>query len=360
MTRAAVTRPVYYVEEPVFSPGADRLTLRREAAGLTICTPHLRAGQSATEAQACTATLLSELVEAEDLPEYDLWVYTPMELPVADQLSPRAVIYDCMDELANFHGAAPELRVREAELFRRADVVFTGGQQLFEAKSARHANVHAFPSSVDTAHFRQARSPLAEPADQHALAGPRFGFAGVIDERLNLDLLRRLAARRPEWHFVFLGPVVKIDPATLPQGPNMHYLGMKSYAELPAYLAHWDVALLPFAHNEATAFISPTKTPEYLAAGLPVVSTSIHDVVQPYGEQGLVQIADGTAAFEAACAAALAGWGTPAAQATLQRVDLLLAQQSWDRTWAAMDAHLCALGRPGRAEWPLILAGAHN
>ncbi|WP_034388679.1 glycosyltransferase family 1 protein [Deinococcus sp. YIM 77859] len=338
MTRAARSRRVYYIEEPVYGAPSDQLAVRRDASGVTVITPQLQQGRSADEGRASTARLLASWVQAEHLHVYDLWVYTPMELPVTAGLTPRVTIYDCMDELANFKGAPPELRAREAALFRRADVVFTGGYRLYEAKRDQHPNVHCFPSSVDTAHFAQARQALPDPADQEPLPRPRLGFYGVIDERFDIALLGELARRRPAWHFVLLGPVVKIDPASLPRGENLHYLGMKRYTELPAYLAHWDVALLPFARNAATEFISPTKTPEYLAAGVPVVSTGIRDVVRPYGERNLVRIADGVDAFEAACAAALDERDTPAGEARRQRADAFLATLSWDHTWAEMSA----------------------
>lgn len=338
MTRAAQTRRVYYIEEPIFTSEADRLEVRQDASGVVVVTPHLAAGRSLAESQGCTARLLAELVRREGLKDYDLWVYTPMELPITAGLTPRVTVYDCMDELANFKGAPPELRRREDILFRRADLVFTGGYRLYEAKRERHPSVHPFPSSVDVAHFAQARTGLADPADQRDLPRPRLGFYGVLDERFDIELVGELARRRPEWQFVLLGPVVKIDPASLPQGENLHYLGMKRYAELPSYLAHWDVALLPFARNEATEFISPTKTPEYLAAGVPVVSTGIRDVIRPYGERDLVRIADGVDAFEAACAAALAERGTPSGEARRERADRYLATLSWDRTWADMSA----------------------
>jgi UDP-galactopyranose mutase len=221
---------------------------------------------------------------------------------------------------------------RETELFRRADLVFTGGQSLFEAKARRHGSVHCLPSSVDVDHFARARAPGADPADQAAIPWPRLGFFGVINERMDLRLLAELSDRRPDWQLILLGPVVKIDPAALPRRPNIHYLGSKTYEQLPEYVAHWDVALLPFARNDATRFISPTKTPEYLAAGKPVVSTSIRDVVRPYGELGMVAIADTAEAFEQAVERAMA----ESVEERLRRVDPFLAQTSWNRTWARM------------------------
>jgi len=210
--------------------------------------------------------------------------------------------------------------------------VFTGGQSLYEAKRHAHPNIHPFPSSVDAAHFAQARTPNDDPADQASIPRPRLGFFGVIDERMDLELLAGVASERPDWHLVMLGPVVKIDPASLPTAPNIHYLGGKQYDELPRYIAGWDVALLPFARNDATRFISPTKTPEYMAAGRPVVSTSIRDVVRPYGEQGLVRIADTVDDFVDACAAALAEDAGP----RLRAADAFLQQTSWDGTWLRM------------------------
>jgi UDP-galactopyranose mutase len=178
-------------------------------------------------------------------------------------------------------------------------------------------------------HFARARSIETDPADQAAIAQPRLGFFGVIDERMDLAPIEGVAASRPDWQIVIVGPVVKIDPASLPRRPNIHYLGGKTYEELPHYIAGWDVALLPFARNAATQFISPTKTPEYMAAGKPVVSTSIRDVVRPYGQQGLVRIADTVAEFIHACTAAMYENGE-----TRQRAgDAFLRQTSWDGTW---------------------------
>jgi UDP-galactopyranose mutase len=243
-----------------------------------------------------------------------------------------------MDELSAFRGAPAELVEREAELMQVADVVFTGGHSLFEAKRTRHTNIHPFPSSVDVGHFRTARKLLGDPADQAPIPHPRLGFFGVIDERMDLELVDGVAAARPDWQLVMLGPTAKIDPADLPRRPNIHYLGHKAYRELPRYLARWDVALLPFARNESTRFISPTKTPEYLAAGCPVVSTPIRDVVTPYGERGAVHIAGSPERFVEEVASALAV--DRADPAWHRAVAELLKDKSWDRTWEAMDGLL--------------------
>jgi UDP-galactopyranose mutase len=257
-----------------------------------------------------------------------------MAMEFTRQLKPLAVVYDCMDELSAFKGAPEALKFHELELLRRADVVFTGGQSLYEAKREKHRSVHAFPSSIDRDHFMQARTRGEDPDDQKRIAHPRLGFFGVIDERFDIDLLDAVAAERPHWQFIMLGPITKIDPAMLPQRLNIHYLGAKSYDELPKYIAGWDVALLPFAINESTRYISPTKTPEYLAAGKPVVSTPITDVIRPYGQMDLVRIASTPQEFIAAIEDAL----TPEATTKqwLERVDKFLAKTSWDQTWAEM------------------------
>jgi UDP-galactopyranose mutase len=328
MTRCAADRRVFFIEEPVYGEGSPRLDLQRNGT-LTIVVPHLPQGAQADE---CMRDVVDELIRAEGIRRYVLWYYTPMALGFTGHLAPDAIVYDCMDELSAFAHAPAELKAREAELLRRADVMFTGGQTLYEAKRHAHRNVHPFPSSVDVAHFARARTIESDPPDQSAILRPRLGFFGVIDERMDVDLIAGVAEVRPDWQLVLLGPVVKIDPATLPKRANIHYLGSKTYQELPGYIAGWDVALLPFARNEATRFISPTKTPEYLAAGRPVVSTSIRDVVRPYAHQGLVRIADTVDEFVTACEAAL----DEEAADRLRKADVFLRQTSWDGTWARM------------------------
>jgi UDP-galactopyranose mutase len=300
-----------------------------------VAVPHLPHGLPPEAVEAAQAELLRGLLDEHGIASYILWYYTPMAIGFTAGLEPAAVVYDCMDELSLFRGAPPSLLDRERRLLAIADLVFTGGQSLYEAKRDRHPNVHAFPSSIDREHFERARGPLPEPADQAAVPHPRLGYCGVIDERMDLDLLVGMADARPDWQILLLGPIVKIDPGALPRRPNLHTLGLKTYAELPTYLAGWDVALMPFARNESTRFISPTKTPEYLAAGRPVVSTPIRDVVRPYGELGLVEIAEEAAAFVTAAERLLAREAGERAD-WLQRADAFLAQSSWSRTWRQM------------------------
>jgi len=348
LTRAARDHRVFYVEEPRFSNDPPSLSIRK-VDGVFVVVPTLPARQAPDEQARMQAALIESLIGEQAIEHFVLWYYTPMALKFTDQLMPAAVIYDCMDELSAFAGAPPELTRLERDLFRRADVVFTGGQSLFEAKRAAHQNVHAFPSSVDVPHFARARRSGDDPQDQAGIASPRLGYFGVIDERIDYELIRAIAAQRPQWQLVLVGPTAKVDAASLPVGPNLHYLGPKSYADLPDYIAGWDVAMLPFARNDATRFISPTKTPEYLAAGKPVVSTSIADVVRPYGNLGLARIADSAEAFIAAVYEALTDTAASAERRRVQ-ADEFLSGLSWDRTWNDMSALIeqAADGRTSR------------
>jgi UDP-galactopyranose mutase len=255
-----------------------------------------------------------------------------MAVPFTRHLAPDLVIYDCMDELTSFKGAPPELLHLEQELFALADVVFTGGESLYQAKKHLHPDVHAFPSSVDVDHFARARIVKTDPADQAHLPHPRLGFFGVIDERMNLDLVADLARLKPDWQIVMVGPVAKLEHAHLPSARNIHWLGNKPYAQLPDYISGWDVAIMPFAINESTRFISPTKTPEFLAAGRPVISTPVADVVRPYGELQLVQIATDAQGFARAAQRLMAEDRV----ARQRRADLFLTSMSWDMTWQRM------------------------
>ena len=334
LSRFAKHGRLYFVEEPVFDHHPEPfLHLSERAGNVCVVVPRLPHGWPSEQVEETQRRLLNQLFVEQALERYIFWYYTPMSLSFTDHFRPLLTVYDCMDELSAFKFAPPRLKELESRLFRKADLVFTGGQSLYEAKKAQHPQVYPFPSSIDKAHFAQAREQQQEPADQAIIPQPRIGFCGVIDERMDLELLSALAEAKPEWQLVMVGPVVKIDPLTLPKQPNIHYLGGKSYQELPAYLSGWQVALLPFAINESTEFISPTKTPEYLAAGKPVVSTPIRDVVRPYGEQELVHIAGTTTEFIAAVEAALAQSDD---EAWKQRVEAFMAHISWDQTWQNM------------------------
>jgi len=359
LSRCARDGRVFFIEEPIFGNSSMRLEVRETDSGVHVVVPHLPDGlRSEVAITAVMKEMTYRLFLEQGIDNYVFWYYTPMARRFTSHFTPIASVYDCMDELSAFKGAHSELPRLEKELFENVDLVFTGGQTLYEAKRNQHRAVYAFPSSIDAEHFRKARTCNEDPLDQANIPHPRLGFFGVIDERFDRDLLDQIAKQRPDWQFVMIGPVVKIDPESLPQHANVHYLGGKKYDELPAYLAGWDIALLLFARNDSTRFISPTKTPEYLAAGKPVISTSIRDVVRPYGELKLVDIADTPDEFIRAAEKILEKrqdneW--------LARVDAFIANLSWDKTWSQMSNLIDAvvarkrpvktatvpLGRPG-------------
>jgi UDP-galactopyranose mutase len=335
MTRIARERRVFFFEEPIFTDeSAARLQVYQDGENLYVATPHIPHGRDEVTLNATMKELLTELMASHEIVHYLTWYYSPMHLKHSYHLTPVVSVYDCMDQLANFKFAPQELPLLEQSLINKVDMVFTGGFSLYEAKRHLHRKVYPFPSSVDTSHFRRGRLAGEDPADQLAIPGPRFGYAGVIDERIDIELLDAVATARPDWSFVMVGPVVKIDPASLPRRPNIFYLGGKPYEQLPDYLRGWDIAILPFARNEATRYISPTKTPEYLAAGRRVISTSIRDVVHPYGDKNLVAIADDPARFIETAESILAD--RQGYDAWLKRVDEFLEQNSWDKTFADM------------------------
>ncbi len=363
ITRLAQGRRVLFIEEPIHDPaGGPRWQTRTPVEGVTVCQPvtPCPAPGFADDQQAYLIPLVKELLAGYPAGGFDLWLYTPMAWPLAEDLRPRVTVYDCMDELSAFQSAPPELLERERQLLLAADVVFTGGPSLYKAKKDRHPNAYCFSSSVDAAHFGKAKSGVAEPAAQAALSHPRLGFFGVLDERFDRDLLAAVAAARPDYQFVLVGPVVKVDPAQMPQAANIHYFGQQSYADLPAYLGGWDVALLPFARNDSTKFISPTKTLEYMAAGKPIVSTPITDVAEPYGD--MVALASTAEEFAAACDRALAETSAEKA-ARLAKFDGVLARTSWDRTAALMAEAIEAAATRGFSETasdtvPVVVVGA--
>ena len=333
MSRFARDRRVLFIEEPMDHDGEPKWRFSEEQGHLVRCVPLLPADRDRADDNDVIRDMVDQLAEEWGCRECIAWFYTPMMLDLAAELKPVATVYDCMDELSKFRFAPGGITQLEERLFRKADLVFTGGHSLYMAKTAQHPSVHEFPSSIDAAHFRQALSFDGEMPDQENIPRPRIGYAGVIDERIDLELLAQVAEMRPDWSFVMVGPVVKIDPAALPQRENIHYLGGKDYKDLPAYFSGWDVGMMPFALNESTEFISPTKTPEYLSAGLPVVSTPITDVVTPYGEMGLVQIAGSPSDFIDSVVYAMA----EDRDSRINAANEFLADRSWDRTFREMN-----------------------
>ncbi|HWA35707.1 MAG TPA: glycosyltransferase family 1 protein [Cyclobacteriaceae bacterium] len=330
LSRLARTTRVFFFEEPLREDAASRNSISIQQDGrLHVITPQISCDTPDHDVPSVLRNLLDDAIRELNIGDYMLWYYSPMALSFSDHLKPELVVYDCMDELSAFKFAPPELRERERQLLQRADIVFTGGFTLYQAKKDKHHNIHPFPSSIDKQHFLSARSIQEDPSDQAEIPHPRLGFYGVVDERFDLDLLGNMADLRPQWHFVIIGPVVKIDPASLPQRNNIHYLGGKNYKDLPAYLAGWDIAIMPFAINESTRFISPTKTPEYLCGGKPVISTRITDVVNDYGNKNVVAIADTAEEFIARAEEFMSMAGS---EEWLGRVDSVLNGNSWDIT----------------------------
>lgn len=328
LTRFADHFRIFYIEEPVFHSTHDHYSEATHSS-IHIIKPHLSSSPEESDVKSRMQELIRKIFAKNKIGEYILWYYTPMALPFTEELKPLVTVYDCMDELSAFRFAPPALKKLEKDLLSQAEVVFTGGHSLYEAKKHQHHNIHAFPSSIDKKHFAAARHIRQDPSDQADIPHPRFGFYGVLDERFDIDLISDVATKRPDWNFVLIGPVVKIDPETLPKNKNIYYLGGKKYAELPGYLAGWDISMVSFAMNESTQFISPTKTPEYLAAGKPVISTPIRDVVNSYGKNGLVHIvSNGDEFIEVAEKELLVRDRKP----WLQKVDQLLANSSWDTT----------------------------
>jgi len=350
MSRFARERRVFFVEEPVIDSTEPHMKM-------TICprtqvcvvTPHMPATD---EPNRVLRRLLTEFVDAQGIRKPIAWFYTPMALEFfPETIEASAVVYDCMDELSMFRGAHADLRVLEKHLLNQADLVFTGGVSLFEAKRQFHPQVYPCPSGVDLKHFAQARGLKGDYKELAGMPRPRLGYAGVIDERLDLDLIDQVAQKRPGWQIVMIGPTAKIAPESLPRRANIHWLGMKDYAELPQYFAGWDLGIMPFALNDATRYISPTKTPEYLSAGLPVVSTAIRDVERPYGELGLAKIAHDADEFVAHAEQAMI---VDMSFKWRERADEFLKSISWDSVWGGMNRLILGVLNETPAAGPVV------
>jgi UDP-galactopyranose mutase len=345
MSRMAGEQRVFYIEEPIASEEATEPRLDtyvwtgEDGAQVTVVRLIQPVEQSRWigHGDLLTAntyqTLVREYLQAQNVRQPIMWMYTPMAFGFVSALRPKFVVYDVMDQLSAFKGAPVELRVHEREMLARAQVVFTGGISLYYDKSPYATSIYPFPSGVEREHFAPAaeREAFPRPDDIAHIAPPILGYYGVIDERMDLALIRHLAESHPEWNIVLVGPVVKIDPNDVPQLPNVHVTGMKTYDQLPAYLAHFDVALVPFAMNEATRFLSPTKTLEYLAARKPVVSTPIHDVIELYGS--VVDVGYSPEEFAQHVENALTS--TPSAD-HYEAVDHLLQEYAWDEIASRM------------------------
>jgi glycosyltransferase involved in cell wall biosynthesis len=333
LSRLAKNYKIVFIEEPVFEAGKTDILINRPLPNLEVIRPVTSVDQPGFHE--AHLPFLRKIVRdiADQHVNPVVWFYTPMALPLLDEIKAEAVVYDCMDELSAFRNPPARLLEHESTLLDIADIVFTGGPSLYTAKRYRNPNVHCFPSSVDVQHFRQALDRNTADRAMSDLSKPRLGFYGVIDERFDPSIISQMADAHPDWQIILAGPVVKINPETLPRQSNIHYLGQQSYSALPKLLAAWEVCLMPFAMNESTKFISPTKSLEYMAAELPIVSTPVKDVVDLHSD--VVEIADTAEEFIAACERVL---GMPAEEkrAKIRLMREKLSRTSWDATAAKM------------------------
>lgn len=324
LSRHASHRRVFYFEEPIFGMSDfPRLHLKLSQENVHVVIPYLPTGMEPADMNIVLAELLNELIYEEDLRDYTAMYYSPAALSFSRDLSPSVIIFDCMDH-AYENGKDSEL-----ELMKKSDVIFTSNQSLYESKKSHHHNIHPFPNSIDLNHFSHARMTVSEPLDQARIPHPRIGFYGGIEKNFNFELLATMADLRPEFQFVMLGPI-DCDPSRLPHKANIYYLGRKSYEEIPLYMSGWDSAMIPFP-------VKNPKTAEYLAAGKPVVSISLDEVIQPYGNAKLVYIASNANQFVESLEKAInessydPEW--------IERVDNFLDGNSWDVTFLEMASH---------------------
>ena len=335
MSRFSKNSRVFFIEEPYFDAPFDCYDMRKDSGNVWIITPHYESNLSEDQIIIRQKEFIDMVISTMSINNYVLWYYSPMAVEYTAHLAPDVVVFDCMDELSAFKFAHPNILKNETRVFRFADIVFAGGRSLYEAKRERHENIYLFPSSIDKDHFMTAREITSEPVDQESIPHPRIGYYGVLDERIDFCLIDRVAEKKNEWQFILIGPVAKIDKASLPKRNNIHYLGQKSYEELPKYLAGWDIAMMPFAMNDATRFISPTKTPEYLCGGKEVIATPVPDVVTEYGDEALVHIAGTPEEFIAEAERILLD---PMNEIRRDEIDASLASMSWDNTWSEMNS----------------------
>lgn len=359
LARLALEFDVYVVEEPVFADAEAALMSATHQGGIEVLTPRTKEFASGFHDSQVAAIrpLLAEFMASRALKDPIVWLTTPMALPLAADLEPRAVVYDCIEDLAASRFAPPELASREAALMALADVVLAGGPSLYEARRGRHANLHCLPSAVDAARFApenldgdDVESAVATELHR-GMRCPRLGFFGVIDERLDLELVAGLADRRPDWQLVMVGPVARIDPAALPQRANIRWVGRQRHEALPHLMSHWDACLLPYALNEATRRASPAQTLEYLAGGKPVVSTPIPDVLSLYGSA--VHVGKDADQFVAAVEDLLDA-PAPAKAARRAAARALVAARTWDDAAAFVARLLLDYVRPGSAATILL------
>jgi UDP-galactopyranose mutase len=324
---------VFFVEEPIFDTDSAHLDTRQNDDNLWVIVPHLPMNSSAGKINKIIGLLLKQLWRFFNIQSPIAWYYNPMALEYSDPSVPDLVIYDCLSELSALKNVPDSLKENEKNLLAIADLVFTGGRSLYQSKKLQHGSTYFFPGTIDNKHFEKARHLQPELFDQENIPHPRIGFSGVIDERMDIDLLKELAMKKPDWHFILIGPMINMTTAALSMHSNIHCLGQKTYKELPWYISGWDAAMIPFSVNESTRYISPAKTPEYLAAGKPVIATPVHDIVKDYGLNNLIYIAQNADDFIEAIEQ---GLHIKDKTAWLKKVDAELAKKSWDETCEKM------------------------
>jgi len=349
---------IFYIEDPIFHANSDRYDITLESDNIALVVPHLQHGHNHPDVNERLESLLVALFQEEGILDYIFWYCSPSSISVSRSFRPRLAIYDCMEEFSRNRFASREIQLQETELLSIADLVFTSGYSLYESKKKLHPRVYPFPNSIDKDHFLHARHISFDPPDQQAIPHVRIGYYGVIDERMDMPLLERVSRLRPHWRFILVGPVVNIDPDMLPNFHNIYYLGSKLYGDLPHYLAGWDIAMIPFIRNESTRFINPAKTPEYLAAGKPVISTPINDVIRYYGNKGLVKIAGTPEEFVRVAEEEL-NMSAEDRNRWQEKVDDFLDTNSWDKISAEMLKLIRALlaSREAKPEKQMDVAG---
>ncbi|GAB3512776.1 glycosyltransferase family protein [Emticicia fontis] len=334
MSHAAKKWRVFYIEDPSFEEKIKEPELGikelKKHKNLLVVSPKLSKDLSKKDTDKIMQELLARLCADYKILNYGTWYYSPTVIQYTSELYPRVVVYDCCTPIRSTQPALIDI---ENELISQSDLVFTNGKSLYEAKQNWHPQVYNFPSSIDKEHFMQARIELPEPADQEEILLPRLGLYGAIDECFDVELLRALSDRRPDWQFVLIGPIVGIDEDKLPKAENIHYLGTKSYQEMPSYISGWNAALLLVSTSIASQAHIPTRTPEYLAAFKPIISTPVPDIISPYQEMGLVNTAENVFEFETAIEEVLLH---DKRKEWKKNIDEFLKTHSWDITWQQM------------------------
>ncbi|MEO7699805.1 MAG: glycosyltransferase [Opitutus sp.] len=343
LSRLAKTHPVLFVETYCADVPSTVVRLRspENCPNVTICEMHLPASRwsdgkfiDRERRRALRRALTNDLEGRFD--DAILWFNDPMAVTAfAGHLDESLIVYDCMDELSQFKGAPPALIEREYDLLEVADVVFCGGRKMRDKRLPYNANSHFYGTGVDIAHFGSARSSALAVAPEIAeLRGPVLGYFGVVDERIDYDLLAALADADPKWHVVMVGPTTKVDPATFPKRPNLHFIGGRAYAQLPTLTKGFSVCLMPFARNEATEYINPTKALEYMAAGRPVVSTALDEVKSNFS--GVARIARNHTEFIEMCQREVAS----PSRSRIERGLKLAQENTWDAIVGKMERHV--------------------